>query len=92
MILNHIKDIIEAAIPNSTAYILDPQNDGQHLEALVISPSFEGLSILEQQKMVMDVMAEVLKTAVHAMSLKTFTPAKWENKKNQCNLESKDAK
>jgi len=86
MTLQEIKALIEKTIPGSEAYILDPKQDGQHLEALVISASFEGLPIFKQQKIVMDAIKDIFKT-VHAMQLKTFTPAKWNNEKNKYNLE-----
>ena len=36
-----IKDTIQAALPDATIYVADP--DGEHFEAIVISPSFEGM-------------------------------------------------
>jgi acid stress-induced BolA-like protein IbaG/YrbA len=80
--LNKIKQIIESAVPNSTAYVLDPMNDGQHLQAYVVSSSFEGLPVFKQQQMVMTALKEVFNT-VHALGLKTFTPAKWNEVKSQ---------
>ncbi len=82
MTLDDIKKRIEAAVPNSTAHILDPMNDGQHLQALVISPAFEGLPVFKQQQMVMGAIKDIFQT-VHAIGLKTFTPAKWQEVKNQ---------
>ena len=34
MQLSDIKTTIEQAVPNATVYVLDPMNDGQHLEAI----------------------------------------------------------
>ena len=82
--VEQVKAMIEAAIPDATAYILDPQNDGQHFQALVISPSFEGLTLVKQHQMVMKPLrAEFDSNAVHALALKTFTPDKWEADKSQ---------
>jgi glutaredoxin 3 len=75
-----IEDLIKQAIPDSTVYILDPQKDGQHLEALVISASFEEIPVFKQQKQVMDAIAGIF-DKTHAMALKTFTPEQWEVKK-----------
>jgi acid stress-induced BolA-like protein IbaG/YrbA len=87
MKLDDIKRMIEEHISESTAYILDPKKDGQHLEALVIAPIFEGMPLLTQQKKVMEILKPILESTVHAMSLKTFTPAKWETVKNNYNFE-----
>lgn len=38
MTLDEIKTTIETSVPNARAYVLDPMRDGQHLQALVISP------------------------------------------------------
>ena len=88
MLLEEIKALIEQNISDSTVYILDPKRDGQHLEALVIAPIFEGMLLFKQQKMVMDILKPVFET-VHAMSLKTFTPDKWQAAKKDYQLEEK---
>ena len=78
-----IKTIIEQSIPNATAYVLDPMNDGQHLQAFVISPAFEGLMLIKQHQMVMGPLTQAFVTSVHALGLKTFTPEKWNEVKEQ---------
>ena len=77
-----IKIQIEQAIPGSSAYVLDPMNDGAHLQAFVISPAFEGLPVFKQQQMVMTAVKDIFQI-VHALGLKTFTPAKWNEVKSQ---------
>lgn len=86
MTLTEIKQIIESSVPNSTVYILDPMNDGQHLQAIVISSTFEGMMLVKQQQMVMKALKEVLAGAVHAMGLKTFTPKQWDEVKDKFQL------
>ncbi len=86
MNLNDIKNIIESNIPGATAYILDPMNDGQHLQAIVISPAFEGLMLIKQHQMVMKPLKQAMAADVHALALKTFTPLKWNEVKSQYNL------
>ena len=76
-----IKSTIQAALPDATVYVHDP--DGEHFTALVISPSFEGVSLIKQHKLVMNPLKEAFATTVHALGLKTFTPAKWEVAKDQ---------
>ena len=81
MNLHDIKSTIEKAIPDSTAHILDPMNDGAHLQAFVISSTFEGMLLVKQHQMVMRPLKEAFAESVHALGLKTFTPRKWEEKK-----------
>ena len=79
-----IENIIKGSLPDATIFVMDPYNDGQHFQALVISPTFEGASLVEQHQMVMNSLKDALATnAVHALGLKTFTPAKWEKKRGQ---------
>ncbi len=83
MILDDIKKIIESSVPNAKAYIFDPMHDGQHLEAIVVSSSFEGIMLVKQHQMVMKPLKEAFAQSVHALSLKTFTPAKWNEVRSQ---------
>ena len=83
MTVDQIKHAIETSIPGATVYVLDPMNDGQHLQAIVISPVFEGLMLIKQHQMVMKPLKEALAGEVHAMGLKTFTPKRWDEVKNQ---------
>ena len=86
MTLNEIKQTIESAVPNSTAHIFDPNNDGEHLQAIVVSPVFEGMLLVKQHQMVMKPLKEAFQGAVHALGLKTFTPDKWQQARGQYGL------
>ncbi len=83
MTIDQIKKAIEASIPGSAAYVLDPMNDGQHLQAFVIAPAFEGKTLVQQHQMVMAPLKGALAGAVHSLALKTFTPEKWKEVKSQ---------
>ncbi len=85
MTTEQIKQRIETAVPGSSAYVLDPMNDGAHLQAFVISPAFEGIPVFKQQQMVMAAVKDIFQV-VHALGLKTFTPAKWNEVKGHYQL------
>lgn len=86
--IEQIKSAIQAALPDATIYVLDPMNDGQHFESVVISPSFEGQSLVKQHQAVMKPLKDAIASnAVHALRLKTYTPDKWETEKAQYNIE-----
>ena len=82
MTTDEIQQRIETAIPGCTAHVLDPMNDGAHLQAFVISPVFEGIPVFKQQQMVMAAIKDIFQI-VHALGLKTFTPAKWSEVRMQ---------
>lgn len=83
MTLAELKEKIESIVPHSTVHILDPMHDGQHLQAFVISHTFDGIPLIKQHKMVMGPLRAELAHSVHALGLKTFTPAKWQDVKSQ---------
>jgi acid stress-induced BolA-like protein IbaG/YrbA len=51
------------------------EGDGCNCSAVVISPIFEGLSLLQRQRAVLTVVSEEIKSGeLHALSVKTYTP------------------
>jgi len=50
-----------------------------HFDVRIVSKSFDGLSRVERQRRVYAVLADELKTQVHALSVITLTPAEvWQ--------------
>ena len=86
MTTDQIKSIIEQHVPQAAVYILDPMNDGQHLQAIVVSAAFEGMPLIKQHQMVMKPLKDALREEVHALGLKTFTPGKWEEVRGKYNI------
>ena len=78
-----IQKIIERSVPQAQAHVLDPMCDGKHLQAIVISPAFEGIPLIKQHQMVMKSLQAAFAGSVHALGLKTFTPEKWGQVKDQ---------
>ncbi|MGB5649582.1 MAG: BolA/IbaG family iron-sulfur metabolism protein [Sedimenticolaceae bacterium] len=67
-----IKALIEVGIPGAQAEVT---GDGRHFEALVVSDAFEGKSLIQRHRMVMDtVKAEIASDELHALSIKTALP------------------
>lgn len=77
--IDQIEAIIRTAIPDARVRVVDPYNDGQHFEAYVVSSAFDGLPLVRQHQLVLNSLKQEFgSNAVHAVALKTFTPAKWE--------------
>jgi stress-induced morphogen len=68
--------LIEAGVPEADVEVTRPRgvDDDDHLAAVVVSPAFEGLSLLEQHEMVYDALGEHMTTDIHALELTTRTP------------------
>ena len=67
-----VKARIEAAIPDATAEV--ESADDVHFSARVVSPAFDGVSRVEQHRMVYAAFDGELGGAIHALQLKTETP------------------
>jgi stress-induced morphogen len=70
--LAEIQGMIEAALPGATVEVADETGTGDHLRATVVAPQFEGLSRLDQHRLVKAaVKARFDDGAIHALSLRT---------------------
>jgi stress-induced morphogen len=69
-----LKTRIEEAIPGARASVEDLTGGGDHFRAEVVSDRFDGLSRIDQHKLVYDVFGEEVGGPIHALSLKTSTP------------------
>ena len=55
---------------------LSVAGDGRHFEALIVSTAFDGLSRVQRQQRVNDVLREHFETeTLHALSMRCLTPA-----------------
>lgn len=50
--------------------------DGRHFEAVIVSKAFEGKGLLQQHKLVYQVLGDRMEK-IHALSMKTLTPQQW---------------
>ena len=76
MDLSEIEALIEGRIEDAEATVRRARgpHDDDHLEALVISPAFEGVPLVQQHQMVHDALEGRLTRDIHALELKTRTP------------------
>lgn len=57
---------------------LEVDGDGRHWSAVIVSPEFEGLrAIARHQRVYATLGAKIQTDEVHALSMKTYTPAEW---------------
>ncbi|HYH59755.1 MAG TPA: BolA family transcriptional regulator [Thermoleophilaceae bacterium] len=71
---DELKQRIEAAIPGAQAEVQDLTGGGDHFRAEIVSDRFEGLSRIEQHRLVYGVFGDEVGGPIHALSLKTSTP------------------
>ena len=51
--------------------------DGQHFQALVVSPAFAGKSRIQRHQLVYAALGERMREEIHALSMRTLTPQEW---------------
>ena len=52
--------------------------DGRHWSAVIVSPEFEGKRLIQRHQRVYATLGARMHTdEVHALSMKTYTPAEW---------------
>ena len=76
---DEIKSTLEKALPESTIRVDDLTGGGDHFQVWIISTAFEGKSLVDQHQLVYGVLKDALGSErIHALALKTYTPAQWE--------------
>ena len=75
-----VTDLIKSRLKDAKVQIVDLTGGGDHLGITVISDCFKEKALLEQHKMVMDILKEKLETDLHAVQLSTLTYEKAKNK------------
>jgi acid stress-induced BolA-like protein IbaG/YrbA len=72
---NELRDYIMNGLPCDHVEVLG--DDGQHFEALVVSPQFTGKNKVQQHQLVYFALGERMRAEIHALSMRTLTPDAW---------------
>ena len=71
-----LKKLIEAAFAEGHVEVT---GDGRHFSAVVVSDAFTGKNLIARHRLVYAALGRRFDTeAVHALSLKTYTPEQWQ--------------
>lgn len=66
-----IKQMIEQGLADCRAEVT---GDGTHFEATIVSPAFAGKNSLARHRLVYAALGEAMHYAIHALSMRTYTP------------------
>jgi acid stress-induced BolA-like protein IbaG/YrbA len=58
---------------------LEVVGDGQHFQALVVSPAFAGKSRVQRHQLVYAALGDRMREEIHALSMQTLTPQEWRS-------------
>jgi len=69
---------IRQGLPDADVQVTDYTGTGDHFEARVVSPTFVGMTMIEQHQKVYAPLQDLLATGeLHALALKTYSPEQW---------------
>ena len=75
MTADQLKSLITAGIACEHCAL---EGDGRHWYATIVSTAFEGKRLIQRHQQVYATLGSRMQTdEVHALSMKTFTPAEW---------------
>lgn len=75
-----IKSLLESHFSGSQVVV---EGDGYHYQVMVVSDTFEGLTKVKRNQEVYKILNEHIKSgALHALSIKPFTSAEWQERHN----------
>ena len=73
---DEVKGLIEAGLPDCEVTV---SGDGSHFQAIVVGELFAGKTPVQQQQLVYATVNDrIVSGELHALSIKTYTPADWE--------------
>jgi acid stress-induced BolA-like protein IbaG/YrbA len=72
---DHVRQLIEAGM---ACEHLSVEGDGHHFFATIVSAAFEGASRIRRHQQVYAVLGDRMRAEIHALSMKTLTPAEWQ--------------
>jgi acid stress-induced BolA-like protein IbaG/YrbA len=56
---------------------VEVEGDGRHFFATIVSAAFEGTSRVRRHQRVYEALGDRMREQIHALSMKTLTPAEW---------------
>ena len=79
---DQIQARIQTLAPGTQVQVSDLTGTQNHYQAVVISSAFEGKMMMEHHRMVFGLFkSEVDSGELHALTLKTYTPAQFQTKR-----------
>ncbi len=78
-----VEAMIKAGLPDAQVQVQDLTGGGDHYQVIVVSSKFAGKGLVQQHQLVYGAVRQAMSTeAIHALSLKTYTPEAWAELEN----------
>ncbi len=75
MTADELRSTIMTGLPCDHVEVLG--DDGQHFEAVIVSPQFTGKNMVQQHQLVYLTLGDRMRAEIHALAMRTFTPEGW---------------
>jgi len=72
---SELQALIKAGLPDAEVIV---KGEGDHFEAVVVSPQFAGCSVVQQHRLVYATLGDRMGGEIHALALRTLTPESWQ--------------
>ncbi len=69
-----VQQYIADGLPRSHLAV---EGDGEHFSAVIVSAEFEGKNRVARHQRVYAALGDRMRAQIHALSMKTLTPAEW---------------
>jgi acid stress-induced BolA-like protein IbaG/YrbA len=77
MPIEELRAMLETSFPGDEIHLTSPMGDDNHFQLVLVSPKFDGKTMVEQHQLVYQALGDTMREAVHALAMKTFTPEQW---------------
>jgi len=75
---DQVEVMIKGGLPDAQVQVQDLTGGGDHYQVVVVSSLFEGKSLVQRHQLVYRALNQAMSSeAIHALSMKTFTPQDW---------------
>lgn len=70
---------LESSLEDARVDIQDLTGTKDHFQVVIVSPEFEGKTLIKRHRLVYGALEDEMKGPIHALTLETFTPEEWES-------------
>ncbi|QYO63457.1 BolA family protein [Leptolyngbya sp. 7M] len=71
--------IFDSPLPDAQVQVQDLTGGGDHYQVVVVSSLFEGKGLVQQHQLVYRALQQEMSSeAIHALTMKTYTPQAWQ--------------
>ncbi len=78
MIEKKIEQKLNEVLEDAKIFIQDMTGTNDHFNIIIICDVFKGLSLIEQHRLIYNILTDMITKEIHALQLKTLTWEQWK--------------